>query len=373
MQDHFDVVVIGGGFFGCYIAIELKRQKKGSVIIVEREPELLKRASFNNQARVHNGYHYPRSFLTGLSSRVNFQRFVRDFKDCINNTFEQYYAVGKIQSKVTLSQFQIFCKRIGAPLYPAPADVKSIFNKKLIEDVFLVKEYAFDAIKLGHMISDWIKGLEIPVLFNTEAQAISSAAGSKSSLKVSLRDKVTNQEFDIYGSHVFNCTYSNINTILANSGIPKIHLKQELTEIALVEMPDYFNNKGITVMCGPFFSFMPFPPNLLHSFSHVRYTPHHYWYDLDMNINNQTYFDSMPKKSCFSRMIQDAKRYIPLLAECSYIDSLWEIKTILPQSEVDDSRPILFKKDAGLRNLTCIMGGKIDNVYDLKEELESII
>jgi hypothetical protein len=68
-------------------------------------------------------------------------------------------------------------------------------------------------------------------------------------------------------------------------------------------------------------------------------------------------------------MLKDAQRYIPALQDCRYIDSIWEVKTVLPQSEVDDSRPILMKRDQGIPNLTCIMGGKIDNIYDVFEEL----
>ena len=38
---------------------------------------------------------------------------------------------------------------------------------------------------------------------------------------------------------------------------------------------------------------------------------------------------------------------------------------MLPISEVDDSRPILCRFDHGLEGFHCIMGGKIDNVYDV--------
>jgi hypothetical protein len=64
-------------------------------------------------------------------------------------------------------------------------------------------------------------------------------------------------------------------------------------------------------------------------------------------------------------MIKDASRFIPLLSESAYVDSMWEIKTLLPRSEVDDSRPILFRRDHGFEGLHCVMGSKIDNVYDM--------
>ncbi len=71
-------------------------------------------------------------------------------------------------------------------------------------------------------------------------------------------------------------------------------------------------------------------------------------------------------------MIKDGMRYLPILGECEYRESLWEVKTILPQNELNDGRPILFKKDHGIKNYNCILGGKIDNVYDILDELHGI-
>lgn len=68
-------------------------------------------------------------------------------------------------------------------------------------------------------------------------------------------------------------------------------------------------------------------------------------------------------------MVRDAARYLPILNECRYVDSLWEIKTVLPRSERDDSRPILFQRHHGLTNLHCVLGAKIDNIFDLMEEM----
>src|SRR5258706_13678139 len=108
-------VVIGGGFFGCRLALAL-RERGERVTVVEREADLLLRASANNQARVHGGYHYPRSILTGLRSRVNYPRFVAEFGSCIDRSFRHYYAVARRQSHVTARQFELFCQRIGARL-----------------------------------------------------------------------------------------------------------------------------------------------------------------------------------------------------------------------------------------------------------------
>ena len=118
IRDEYDVLIIGGGFYGSVIAIYLAKYRGlKSISLIEKESELLSRASYNNQARVHNGYHYPRSILTGFRSRISFPRFVDEFSDCILTNIEKYYAVGKILSKISATQFAIFCNTINKMLY----------------------------------------------------------------------------------------------------------------------------------------------------------------------------------------------------------------------------------------------------------------
>ncbi len=109
--------------------------------------------------------------------------------------------------------------------------------------------------------------------------------------------------------------------------------------MALVSVPEPLAHMGVTVMCGPFFSVMPFPPRGLHSLSHVRYTPHAAWSEGTDEKRYQEPFptkkvpDTFFRRSHFSWMLRDAIRYLPILNECRYVDSLWEIKTVLPRSE----------------------------------------
>jgi hypothetical protein len=72
-------------------------------------------------------------------------------------------------------------------------------------------------------------------------------------------------------------------------------------------------------------------------------------------------------------MLKDAQRYLPALSMARHVRSLFEVKTVLPQSEHDDSRPILFKRCGELPGLVSVMGGKIDNVYDLPRELDGLL
>jgi glycine/D-amino acid oxidase-like deaminating enzyme len=170
---------------------------------------------------------------------------------------------------------------------------------------------------------------------------------------------------------VFNCTYSSTNRVLAASSLTTIPLRHELTELALVRVPPPLESRAATVMCGPFFSVMPFPARGLHSLSHVRYTPHGAWLDRGKGSEAPAR-DVTPATTNVERMRRDAERYLPALHEVTYVESLWEFKTVLPSSDVDDSRPILFRRDPAVPNVISIVGAKIDNIYDVFVELDAL-
>lgn len=366
-----DVAVIGGGFFGVSLA-NYFRTNLGikNVVVLEKEKNIMQRASLINQARVHNGYHYPRSLLTAFRSRVNFPRFTKEFEPAIKNDFDKYYAIANHFSKVTARQFDQFCKRIGADIDKAPQSVTEMFDKRLISAVYKVKEFAFDAQTMRNLLLDKSVTLGVDIVTNTPVHSV-----SRSSTSGILEVSCANGKVYL-AKKVVNCAYSLINTINSASGLPVIPLKHELTEMALMSLPEELKGMSVTVMCGPFFSFMPFPSRGdLHTLSHVRYTPHDAWMDRSDEpkiINGHKYLMNNKPKSNYKKMIADAARYLPIMNKCEQKDSIWEVKTVLPQSEGDDSRPILFKPHHGLPNYTCILGGKIDNIYDAYRELELI-
>ena len=365
----WDAVIIGGGFFGLSVALLLK-ERGLSVVVLEREKEPMLRASYNNQARVHGGYHYPRSLMTAIRSSINFPRFAKEYAGCVKADFEKYYAVGKTGSKVSAKQFVTFMKRIGAPLDKPPENIAKLFNPQFVEAVFAAREYAFDAKLLADITMCRLQEAKVPVWFETEADSVQRDPTGGLALEISSEGATET----LRTRWVFNCTYSQINRINVRSDLPIVPLRHELTEMTLVEPPPVLQGLGITVMCGPFFSLMPFPPRKLHTLSHVRYTPHCTWSDTNAKdyVAPLERFERMEKETAFHYMVRDSMRLLPCLSDCVYKDSLWEVKTVLPLSDIDDGRPILFRPSQELPGLIHLMGGKIDNIYDIPQELDSL-
>ncbi|WP_323029271.1 FAD-dependent oxidoreductase [Castellaniella defragrans] len=376
-----EAIVIGGGFYGTVIALYLARQRGFTrIVLLEQENRLLTHASMNNQARVHNGYHYPRSFTTAYRSRINAPRFIRDWPDAIHCDFTQLYAIARHQSKVSASQFLRFCRDIGAPVEAVDPALAGLFDSRRIEAVYRVEECALDAGQLARWATSALPAAGIEVRCGTRACAIARQPAHR----LQVRMDQGGDRHALNARYVFNCGYAGLDQpgrdgTAGETGSDPAQppllaagaLKHELTEMALMAVPEALAQIGVTVMDGPFFSLMPFPARPgLHTLSHVRYTPHAAWFDRPGQDPYQI-LARYPRHSRAERMVRDAGRYLPAIAQARHVDSLFEIKTVLRKNESDDGRPILFETHPDLPGYYAILGGKIDNIYDALERLDA--
>jgi hypothetical protein len=366
-----DALGVGGGFYGAAIAASLVQQRQlQRVVLVEREASLLARASFHNQARVHNGYHYPRSFTTAFRSRVNLPRFVRDWPLAVRRDFRALYAIARRNSKVTARQFERFCREIGARLSLAAPAERRLFEPRLVEQVFEVDEFAFDATALRRWAEAELRASGVDVRLSARVSSVERLADG---LRVRWAQDAGGgaaADHSRVCRLVVNCCYSGMNQIGGDWPMTRQRLKHELTEMALVDCPPALANLGVTVMDGPFFSMMPFPARGLHTLSHVRYTPHLHWADAP-GTDPYRRLDDLQRESRFDRMQRDVARYLPAIRDARQVDSLFEVKTVLVKNEGDDGRPILFERHEGLPGCYSVLGGKIDNIYDALERLDA--
>ena len=365
-MNRYNTIIIGGGFYGLSVALFL-RDELGirDILVVEKEQELMTRASYVNQARVHNGYHYPRSILTAYRSAVNFPRFIADYEGAVVSDFDKYYAVSKSLSKINARQFVEFSRKVGIDIEEASRDIQDLFVPRLTDGVFKVKEYAFDSHKL--------RAILLGRIAEKEGITIHSGELIEKIFKADNGIDIVSNKATYSAEYVLNCSYSQINTLHRSSGLDLVPLKHEIAEMCLVRLPEHLKNFSVTVMDGPFFSIMPFPSRGLHTLSHVRYTPHESWLDTGETPAHRHdahgYFSKLDLPTNYKKMYADVVRYIPTLKDMKLEDSIRDVKTVLQKSEDSDSRPILFNSHFGIRNYTCIMGGKLDNIYDVFEDL----
>lgn len=106
------VSIIGGGIFGCEIAIALDSVGI-SVNLFEMNSNFLIGASKNNQNRLHLGFHYPRDIKTGYQCVDGFDRFSKKYEKAIFKNFKNAYFISDKNSKTSVKDYYQFCKKLG--------------------------------------------------------------------------------------------------------------------------------------------------------------------------------------------------------------------------------------------------------------------
>ena len=370
----YDKIIIGAGLYGLYSALFCCRRGQ-RVVVLECDPEPFKRATYINQARIHNGYHYPRSISTALKSAGYFERFSKDYEFCINREFDQIYATSSSFSWTDGTQFKDFCSAAGIPCEEVHAG--NFFKPGVCDGAFRTREYTYDAALLRDF-------------FLSELGKYSELVKLEYSIRICRIEK-TDESYTIFtedgrsyeSGYVLNATYAGTNQILELAGFGRFKIKYELCEIILCEANDKLTDYGFTVMDGPFFSIMPFGKTGYHSLTSVTFTPHITSYDelpaFPCQEKSNGYCTSLRLGNCndcpakpntaFPYMSSLAKKYLLDDYDFKYIRSLFSMKPILMSSEIDDSRPTIIKKYSTNPTFVGVLSGKINTVYDLDEVL----
>lgn len=371
-----DKLIIGSGLYGLYSALYCAR-KGQSVTVLECDDKPFSRATYINQARVHQGYHYPRSISTAVKSAGYFERFNEDYGFCINREFDQIYATSSLYSWSSGEQFKSFCKAAGIPceeLHPS-----NYFRDGMCDGVFKTREYTYDAMMLRDYFIDELKkfGNSVRLEYGVKIKSIDKDTDSY------IIDAGDRGSF--VSPFVLNATYAGTNQILDMAGFEKFKIKYELCEIILCDVNDKLRDTGFTVMDGPFFSIMPFGKTGLHSLTSVTFTPHTVSYDevpvfacqdrsvgycTKTRLGNCNECPARPE-TAFPYMANLARKYMTDDYAFSYKQSLFSMKPILMSSEIDDSRPTVIRKYSEGPTFVGVLSGKINTVYDLDEVLDN--
>lgn len=372
---NYDKIIIGAGLYGLYSALFCGKLGQ-SVLVLECDDAPFKRATYINQARVHMGYHYPRSISTAVKSRGYFDRFNEDYGFCVHSEFDQVYATSANFSWTNAEQFRKFCRDANIMCEDEP--VSRYFKDGMCDGAFLTKEYTYDAqILKDYFLTQLEKYKGVTIKYSSVITDIENT-GSVYSVKL--------QDSSVYTApFLLNATYAGVNQILSMMKLEPFGIKYELCEIILCTVSDKLKNTGITVMDGPFFSIMPFGKTGLHSLTSVTFTPHMTSYDSvphfpcqaksggfcsAQRLGNCNDCPAKPQ-SAWPFMSNLARKYLKDSLGFEYVSSLYSMKPILKASEIDDSRPTVIKKFSSNPTFVSVLSGKINTVYDLDEVLKN--
>jgi hypothetical protein len=101
------IAIIGGGWVGCHLANKFKNYH--NITLFEKNNIIFGETSSKNQNRVHEGYHYARSFNTRELCKTTINKFIYEYGFAINNVNKNYYCVPEHKSIVDYKTYlQIF-------------------------------------------------------------------------------------------------------------------------------------------------------------------------------------------------------------------------------------------------------------------------
>lgn len=374
-MEQYDKIIIGAGLYGLYSALFCAKRGQ-NVLVLERDPTPFRRATYINQARVHQGYHYPRSISTAMKSAGYFERFNKDYDFCINREFQKVYATSSQYSWSDGKQFKEFCKAAGIPCEELHPD--RFFKERMCDGAFLTREYTYDAMILKDYFLEQLANYPaVKIRYGINIQRIEKLQDAY----VVYTDESGKTQYRT--GFLLNATYAATNQILDLVGYEKFRIKYELCEIILCDTNEKLKEYGFTVMDGPFFSIMPFGKTGLHSLTSVTFTPHTTSYEelpsfacqkdsegccSVKHLGNCNDCAAKPE-TAFPYMANLARKYLRDEYGFAYRSSLFSMKPILMSSEIDDSRPTVIRVYSENPTFVGVLSGKINTVYDLDEVL----
>jgi len=325
------IAIIGGGWVGCHLAHTLKKEHE--IKLFEKNKLLFQETSYNNQNRLHLGYHYARNYKTREMCLYTFDRFLHDYGFIVKKVNKNLYCVPNSTSLIDYQTYlQIF------------KDYDFDFSDNFfngVEGCINTKEMCIDFTK----ISDFFNRELIDVVINK---------------KVNNRDlKKMLLDYDL----VINATN---NQLLIN------HDKNFFFELTMSLVYTKKNNTffdAVTLVDGELFSIYPYKDDL-YTVTDVKHTPIKKFKTIDSlksferkNITDELI---MKKRELIESRI---KKYYPKFNDDFTYHSFF-ISTKSKMNDQSDNRsPIITKKE----NLINCFTGKIQGIYLIEDYIKTII
>ena len=359
-----NVAVIGGGIFGCLISIELAR-RGCAVNLYERNPEIMIGASLNNQNRLHLGYHYPRDDNTALQCIKGFEKFKLQFSNCVLGDFQNNYYISSRDSKVSMPEYEEFCKRVGLPVSPVsvdfPVEVRNVMGGLSTEEV------VYDSRLLAQEVQGLLAQSNVSVFCKHDITGVSKDGSAKFKLK---SGNVEVGKFD----KVINCTYANYNKFNKDLGLEDQLLQYEYTLVPIIKWLE--SPVGITIMDGAFMTVLPFGLSGNSLLYHVEHTVIES--EISHNLNQAWLSKSsspaqyIDKELHFKKMLEACVEFVPELSTAELVGFLEGPRVVFSGKDSTDERPSVINvldKDG----FFAVFSGKIDHSIWVADHVAEMI
>lgn len=352
------VAVVGGGLFGCTIAIHLARAGH-DVTLFEERADIMECASAVNQFRLHRGYHYPRSPETIVECRDSAESFRREYGDAVRATSWPFYAIMAEGS------------RTGPVEYLATLE-----RHNLRHHVYERVDGLFDPASITALIRAWEDRIDYGVLVGLIATRLRENG-------VAIRCGHRGSQKELSGfSRIVVAAYAGLNDVMGELGIATQAYQFEVVEKPLVRLPaewrGHRGSTGVVILDGERgCSVDEYGNSGLHLLGHVEHAvwarnigdrpaiPHRLREMLHQGVV------ARPKLTRFEDMITAAAEFMPLLAMAEHVGSMFTVRAVLAGVDDTDERPTMVEDLDG--RVIRVFSGKLGTCVQAAQQVTGII
>jgi hypothetical protein len=358
-----NVAIIGGGAFGTNIALNLCK-KDVNVTLFDRAADILSGASFNNQNRLHLGFHYPRDIDTAIQCIKGFERFKNEFNECVIGDFNNAYFLANTSSKTTPAEYLSFCDRLN--LKYEVLDL-GLFSPTLQNVSLGIKtgEVVYDCKILRELFRKRLERSNVKLKLNVDITRIERTSNGYS----------IGSSDEVFGAYdvMINSTYSNISRLNSQLNIKTPDRQYEYTMIPIIEWDK--EPLGITIMDGSFMTVLPFGNtgkfllyHVDHSVVETKIDAHLPLAWLNKSSSPSNYIDA---KVLFHTLKESCIKFIPDLISASLVGFLQGPRMVLAEKNNTDARPSIINQHE--KNYFSVFSGKIDHCIWVADEIKNLI
>jgi len=338
------IIIVGGGWYGCHIALFLKSYGY-NVTIIEKNSDIFDNSSFYNQNRLHLGYHYPRDYATRSLCQNNFDKFVGKYNCVIDNIENNYYLI----ADSSIIDYETY-----KSIYIHEKFNFDIVENKLFKNtnsnLIKVNEQVINSDKIKKYFSDTLAEKNINIILNTEVLSVNNIDDV-----VHVNCDNNNYNCDI----LLDCTYNQL-CLSSKKYIYEVTISLVFKKIKNIDFG------AITIMDGNFLSLYPRDTdNQLFTLTDVEYTP----LLKSENYNDiKNYVISNEKIEYIKgKMIDKCNYYYPEFEnDFEYVSYFTSKKT--KNISATDSRDINIEEiDNNIISVNC---GKIYGIFDFEEYIK---
>ena len=319
------IAIVGSGWIGCHLALKLKDHE---IKIYEKNKDILKETSYNNQNRLHLGFHYARNSKTRNLCKNTFGLFLNDYDFLTSEIKRGLYCIPKAQSLIDYETYIDIFRNYQFN----QADSKLLIN---VEGSIDVGEKYIDFEKAHDFF--WSK-LSDKVVFEK------------------INDlKSLSKKYDL----VINCTNNHLN--------PFDDYFYELTISLLYQKKKEVDFGSLTFVDGELFSLFPYKGNLF-TLTDVEHTPIKTFNNID-DIDNYKKGKKIRNIIPLKRNLMEDKVKIFFPDFNQYFEySGFFLSTKSKIISESDSRYPLIKREGNIIN--CFTG-KIQGIYIIENYIKN--